>query len=118
MSQHEKASLLRELPSTDELLAVEPLVSIANGSGHSTALRIARSSIETLRREILAESENHDREQILQALAKTAGEVFSLEKSSRVNRVINATGVVVHTNLGRSVLSEPTVQAIIEQSGY
>ena len=60
MSQHEKASLLRELPSIDELLAIEPFVTIAAEAGHPTAVRIARASIETLRNEILAESVGHD----------------------------------------------------------
>ncbi|MEQ1764564.1 MAG: L-seryl-tRNA(Sec) selenium transferase [Pyrinomonadaceae bacterium] len=118
MSQHEKASLLRELPSIDELLTLEPLVSIADASGHSTALRIARSSIESLRREILDQSVNHDREQLVPALAKIAEETFSRERSARMNRVINATGVVIHTNLGRSVLSSEARQAMAENSGY
>jgi L-seryl-tRNA(Ser) seleniumtransferase len=118
MSQHEKTSLLRELPSIDELLAVEPFVAITAEAGHSTALRIARSSIETLRGDILAESVNHNREQLVAALAKTARDAFNRETSGRVNRVINATGVVIHTNLGRSVLSDAAVQAIVDDSGY
>lgn len=118
MSQHEKASLLRELPSIDELLAVEPLLSIGEGSGHSTALRIARSSIETLRREILADSLHQNREQLVAALSTIAGEIFDRERSAKVRRVINATGVVIHTNLGRSVLSESARQAVANNSGY
>ena len=118
MSQHEKAPLLRELPSIDELLAVEPLVSIAAAAGHSTAVRIARSSIETLRGDILAESVNHNREQLVAALTTIARDTFIRENSARVSRVINATGVVIHTNLGRSVLSDGAVQAITDNSGY
>ncbi len=118
MSQHEKASLLRELPSIDELLSVEPLASIAAAAGHSTALRIARSSIETLRREILDHSTLSTREHLVASLSKIATYSFHIETSSRVRRVINATGVVIHTNLGRSVLSDAAMQAIRQNSGY
>ena len=118
MSQHEKASLLRELPSIDELLATEPLVSISERAGHTTALRIARSSIETLRGEILTDSLHQNREQLVAALTKIAGEIFDRERSARVRRVINATGVVIHTNLGRSVLSEPARQAAADNLAH
>lgn len=118
MSQHENVSLLRELPSIDELLTVESLVWIAQAAGTSTALRIARSSIEILRHEILAGSVPFSREQLVAKVAKIAADSFARERSARTSRVINATGVVVHTNLGRSVLSETARQAMTDNSGY
>ena len=118
MSQQEKASLLRELPSIDELLAIEPFVAIIAEAGHPTALRIARASIDTLRSDILAGSENQGREQLVHKLSDLARETFERESSDHLNPVINATGVVIHTNLGRSVLSDAAVQAIASNSGY
>ena len=118
MAQHEQASLLRELPSTDELLMTAELVAIANEVGHSTALRIARTSIATLRRKILAESEQYNRGQLTKELQAIAGDIFIRERSSRTTRVINATGVIIHTNLGRSALSEAASRAIVDNSGY
>ncbi|MEO5858401.1 MAG: L-seryl-tRNA(Sec) selenium transferase [Pyrinomonadaceae bacterium] len=118
MSQHEKASLLRELPSIDELLALEPLAMIATSAGHATALRIARASIESLRAEILTKSVDRDREQLIDELVTIAGDAFSRETASRISRVVNATGVVIHTNLGRSVLSDLAIQAVTDNTGY
>lgn len=118
MSQHEKASLLRELPSIDELLAIEPFLAIAAEAGHPTAVRIARASIDALRNEILAESVKQDREALVQRLSNIAKATFAGETSGRVDRVINATGVVIHTNLGRSVLSDAAVKALGDNSGY
>ncbi|HLM61492.1 MAG TPA: L-seryl-tRNA(Sec) selenium transferase, partial [Pyrinomonadaceae bacterium] len=40
----------------------------------------------------------------------------TLEKASRLRRVINATGVIVHTNLGRAPLSENAIEALIENA--
>ena len=38
--------------------------------------------------------------------------------STRLQRVINATGVVIHTNLGRAPLSDPAKKAIVEAADY
>ena len=118
MSQHEKASLLRELPSIDQLLTIGPFVDLAANAGRSTALRIARESIETLRNEILTESVNQNRETLVNRVISLAKETLDSETSGRVVRVINATGVVIHTNLGRSVLSDAAVKALGDNSGY
>ncbi|HQU93443.1 MAG TPA: L-seryl-tRNA(Sec) selenium transferase, partial [Pyrinomonadaceae bacterium] len=118
MSQHEKASLLRELPSIDQLLTIEPFVDLAADEGHSAALRIARESIETLRNEILTESVNQNRETLVNRVISLAKETLDSETSGRVVRVINATGVVIHTNLGRSVLSDAAVQSLSANSAY
>ena len=118
MSQQEKATLLRELPSTDELLTAEPFAAIAASSGHSAAVRIARSSIGELRQIILDGGNRIERTEFMKTLAQFASDILARESSARVNRVNNATGVVIHTNLGRSVLSENAVEAIRRGSGY
>ncbi len=118
MPQHEKATLLRELPSIDELLATEPFFSIGVGGGHSAALRVARTSIDKLRNEILADPVYRDRQNLVEALARIAEGIMTEDRSVRIDRVINATGVVIHTNLGRSVLSADAIRAITTNSGY
>ena len=119
MSQQEKPSpLLRDLPSIDELLALEPFASIVGSDGHKSAVSIARISIDRVRQTILAGSVRKDREQLVEAATRIASEEFARENSRRIKRVINATGVVIHTNLGRSVVSIESLQAIERNSGY
>lgn len=118
MSQQEKASLLRELPSIDDLLAIDAFAAIVAEAGHQTALRIARASIDTLRATLIAEGVSHSRDQLILKLSDLARTALARETSVRVNRVINATGVIIHTNLGRSVLPESAVQAMADNSGY
>jgi L-seryl-tRNA(Ser) seleniumtransferase len=52
-----------------------------------------------------------------QLAAQVTGELDSLG-ARRIRAVVNATGVVLHTNLGRAPLSEAAVAAITEAAGY
>lgn len=76
----------------------------------------ARGAIDGVRQGVLAGTiEAVDGEAILEAACHSA--LATLRPSLR--RVINATGVVIHTNLGRSVLAESAVQAVVDAArGY
>jgi L-seryl-tRNA(Ser) seleniumtransferase len=98
---------LRELPSVDELMARPTVAALAAEHGRAIVLRSARQALAGLRREIAdgAELGVGDIE------ARVRGTVAAaLEPSLR--RVINATGVVLHTNLGRAPLSNEAASAI------
>ena len=119
MENSEKATLLRELPSVDELLNSEVFLGIEKNSGRALALRNARAAIDIVRARI-ANSENSFTEaEIIPAVLEAAAQLSDRENLTGIRRVVNATGVVIHTNLGRSALSEKAVNAIVEQaSGY
>ncbi len=105
-----KNRILRELPSVDELLR-EPALKEA-ASSHSTALvaEAARSVLEALRGAILAGGKAGPSREALPALV-----LDELEKavSPGVVRVINATGTVLHTNIGRAILPQEAIEAVI-----
>jgi L-seryl-tRNA(Ser) seleniumtransferase len=90
---------LRDLPSVDRLLADERLRALADEHGHELVLAAARAALARAREEIQAGFEQED----LPARA-----IMELDRllAPRLRRVINGTGVVVHTNLGRAPLSE------------
>jgi L-seryl-tRNA(Ser) seleniumtransferase len=106
---------LRTLPSVDELLRTEPLRSAAGRAPQSLALTAAREAIERGRAEI---KRGHNGERSAEELARDA--VDDLDRAMRpsMRRVVNATGVVVHTNLGRAPLAEEALQAIERVVGY
>jgi L-seryl-tRNA(Ser) seleniumtransferase len=95
----EDAAGLRELPAVHELAA-------QLDAPHALAVRAARQAIEEAREAIRAGHEPRPdvRHRASQLLA-------DLERPS-LRRVINATGVIVHTNLGRAPLSEAAREAI------
>jgi L-seryl-tRNA(Ser) seleniumtransferase len=87
---------LRDLPSVDEL---------AGGADDPLAVDAARRVIERAREEIRAGSDPGDLGERLLAELEEA-------RRPRLRRVLNATGVIVHTNLGRAPLPEAAVERV------
>lgn len=94
---------LRDLPSVDEL---------ARASGDPLAVDAARSVLARAREEIKAGADPGDLGERLRAeLAAT--------RRPHLRRVLNATGVVVHTNLGRAPLAGAALERVAEAArGY
>ena len=109
-------ALLSSLPSVDELLKGAGVVSLLSGHPRAVVVQAIR--------EVLSEA----REKIIAArTADTSAEALSAAISRRIQKlsafsllpVINATGIVLHTNLGRAVLSEKALNNVIAVSkGY
>jgi L-seryl-tRNA(Ser) seleniumtransferase len=94
---------LRDLPSVDEL---------ARAAGDPLAVDAARAVIERAREEIRAGSDPGD-------LAARLREELADVRRPSLRRVLNATGIVVHTNLGRAPLAEQALARVVEAGrGY
>ncbi len=96
-----KQDKLRALPKIDELAMA--LEDISAAYGRVLVTECAREEIQALRAALLAgEDRAVDKESVLAAVRSRV----RAETSPSLRPVINATGVVLHTNLGRAVLSE------------
>ncbi|MDQ2746718.1 MAG: L-seryl-tRNA(Sec) selenium transferase [Acidobacteriota bacterium] len=120
MEEYHKREILRRLPSIDALLHsdIAAEISLKAGAKHLTTL--ARTAIGEVRRKITdGENENQSREDLLSEAATILEKLWRGENNSALRRVINATGVIVHTNLGRAPLSEKARRALVETAfGY
>ena len=94
---------LRELPSVDELLRDERLAR----EPHGLALEAARATLERAREEVRAGVDPGD-------VAERALEELAALRRPRLRCAINATGVIVHTNLGRAPLAEAALERVQE----
>ena len=103
-----KKERLRGLPAVDAVLRDPAGATLAGHHGRTKAAAAIRETLEGLRREILAGGEPEISEN---AVATAASRLLS---GRGLRRVVNATGVVLHTNLGRSVLSERATAAAAE----
>ena len=111
-----RTDLLRALPQVEELMQAAPMKALEAIVPRSMLVDRARAAVDGQRQLILAGTVDAvDVEAILTDAVN--GALATLRPSLR--RVINATGVIIHTNLGRSVLAEPAVQAVVEAArGY
>ena len=98
---------LRDLPSVDVLLRDERLAAEPRGR----AREAVRAALERAREEIRA---GHDPGDLVE---RALGEL-ARERRRSLRRVLNATGVVVHTNLGRAPLAAAAVEHVAAAAGY
>ena len=105
-----KNQLLRTLPKVDELLKEERINTELKSNSRTIVVEALRKTIDSYRSKILEGSiESFSKEDIL----KSFKEELKEKKISKLRKLINATGVIIHTNLGRSILSKEAVQSVI-----
>ena len=114
---NEIQQLFRSLPKVDELLKHPQLADLCATLSYSVTLESARYVIEHARAEIkagtLTEPLSED------AIAQLAVDEAHKRMQPSLRRVINATGIIIHTNLGRSILADSALKAVQEAaSGY
>jgi len=109
-------TLFRALPSIDACLA---LLEGHIDAPHSLIKASIIAFLDEYRQRIKLGKICSAEEITLSALEKPLIEYVQRQVHPKFQRVLNATGVVVHTNLGRSVLAEEAVQAVSQVcSGY
>ena len=107
--------LLRQLPSVDEALKDERVRAWVERFPRVLVVDAIRTALDRKRKEVLDGSRStREVDLSLTAVLDAAGSVLRKLSEPSLRPLINATGVVVHTNLGRSLLSEAALQRIIE----
>ncbi len=110
-----KAELFRRLPSVDELLKGADMVALIEREGRTAVIDAVRTVLDRLRAEVAAGALDEDRFQLA-----VSGVATAVERQLRqalaysLRPVINATGVILHTNLGRAPLLESAFDHIRE----
>lgn len=118
MMQNVPAELYRKLPSVDELVRATELRILVEREGESAVIDAARTVLARLREEIAAGIVNEKTIDV--ALAGLGGAVErQLRQALRysLQPAINATGVILHTNLGRAPISRAALEHILEVAG-
>jgi len=111
-------SPLQAIPSVDQLLKTDSATELRNVVGAERLTEIARQITGDIRREIQTSGTTPDRQTLLNDAIRRLEQFRESETSTGIRRVINATGVVLHTNLGRAPLSEPARAAVANAAGY
>jgi L-seryl-tRNA(Ser) seleniumtransferase len=110
--------LLKKLPSVDDILKENRALLWLASHPRVLVLDAVRQALDTRRRSILgaANTSSSFDEQALSmpAILDLAGAILAELSEPSLKPVINATGVVVHTNLGRSMLSEQAIERVAQ----
>ena len=115
MKTGEKSQLFRRLPSVNELLRDAAVSSLVASYGHDPVVDSARAVLAQMRQEITS-GLLHDEKLELALSGLTAAVENHVRQALgySLRSVINATGVILHTNLGRAPLAEAAIEHIRE----
>jgi L-seryl-tRNA(Ser) seleniumtransferase len=115
---------LRALPSVDEVLRAAEANSLNGRASHARLTRLARAVTNELRAELRTHAPatsngDHSRASLLAEAVRRLSAQVERDGATGLRRVINATGVILHTNLGRAPLSDAARRALTEEAaGY
>ncbi|MBT6887567.1 MAG: L-seryl-tRNA(Sec) selenium transferase, partial [Gemmatimonadales bacterium] len=101
----------RSIPSVDALLAAEEFVGLVGDYGHERVVAAARRVLDAVRGAIAAGDVRGGLSEIASYVSDVAG-VLERDAVPSLREVVNATGVVLHTNLGRAPLADVAAQAM------
>jgi L-seryl-tRNA(Ser) seleniumtransferase len=107
------ADILRNIPSVTQLIETEALRELANRVGQSVVVARIRTVLDAARDEIRASGDGGGAPSTAELADRVARDVLEGERSS-LRPVINATGILLHTGLGRSPLAEEAIEAMVE----
>ena len=107
--------LLRQIPKVDDLLKEPVLEALCKEMPALTVTRAIRQALDQLRKDVLegkiGELPARD------ALCAKIAVLACRENAPSLRRVINGTGIILHTNLGRACLSDKAAQAAASVAG-
>ena len=107
--------LLRQIPKVDDLLKMPVLEALLEQMPAQTVTRAVRQTLDELRQDVL-EGKIEELPQ-REALCNKIEVLARKTDAPSLRRVINGTGIILHTNLGRACLSEKAAQAACSVAG-
>ncbi|MGZ4819127.1 MAG: L-seryl-tRNA(Sec) selenium transferase, partial [Terriglobales bacterium] len=109
--ENRNPQLFRKLPSLDELLRTPEMTRMVEREGRAATLDAARTVLERLRAEISSGSMDEPRIEVaIGGLPDAVQRELRRTLEPSLRPVINATGVVLHTNLGRAPLGRAALE--------
>jgi L-seryl-tRNA(Ser) seleniumtransferase len=114
-----RQEVLRKIPSVDEILSRPEISGLLRTYPREAMVEAIRSTLKRLREALLRQEEPLGVDESFFSfdhLLPLFQKELERQTRPRLQRVINATGVVIHTNLGRSPLHPTAIQHLVEVS--
>ena len=111
-------SLLRQIPSVEKILEDSAIRNLALQCDRPFLLSILRSTLDSFRQEVSRGTEiNINPADLFCYLIQRIGGEFRRQTTPSLRKVVNATGIILHTNLGRAPLGEFALEHLRETAG-
>jgi len=113
----ERQNSLRELPSVDTLLKTSASETLITRYGHDVVTNALRDTLSKIREEII-----NDKSAKLKATAESSiltvtEKELASKQQPRLKRVVNAAGIILHTGMGRAVMSPVVAKSLSQLTG-
>ncbi len=121
MSSTLRQQILRKIPSVEETLSRPEIKSLLKNQPRGVVVEAVRRTLKRLREEILHKEDLSEIDPSFfsfDSLFPLFQKEIEIQVRPRLFRLINATGIIIHTNLGRSPLHPSALQHIIDISKY
>lgn len=105
---------LRELPAVSEVLMRPEVASLIADQGRAVLVETVRHSLQSVRTEILQGRLQADRQTLTDHIIADVLHRLVAHEMQRLAPVINATGIILHTSLGRAPLAPAAVAAVVD----
>ncbi len=106
------STLLRQLPQVDALLGSSGMASLLKAYSRQEVADTLRAALHTLRSDLKAGRLNQLPDFESEAFAQSLAEKIESERQPNLRPAINATGIIIHTNLGRARLAPEALAAM------
>ncbi|MEA4963112.1 MAG: L-seryl-tRNA(Sec) selenium transferase [Lutispora sp.] len=116
MTMLDKKNLLSSIPSVDELLNNEEINKLLDVCPRAVLVDSIRDCLKKYRDYILKSQDINEAELKLNDIIAAIGEHVKKKMDNHLKRVVNGTGVVLHTNLGRACISSSVIESLLEIS--
>lgn len=111
----QKKNLFRLIPKVDEILEYDKIKELLEHMPRKLVVDSIREEIDSLRKDIM---ENKvDEEEVnrrIKILVDLVLERANKKASYKLKRVVNATGVILHTNLGRALINKEVMENVVD----
>ncbi|MEM7253593.1 MAG: L-seryl-tRNA(Sec) selenium transferase [Pseudomonadota bacterium] len=106
------------IPAVEQLLQHDDAKALTERYGHGVVRDALRESTQALRSQIQADGAGALPDNPTDALVAAVSDTLATRDRSTHRPVFNLTGTVLHTNLGRAVLPEPAIDAMVEAARF
>ena len=111
--------MLKTLPKIDEILLILEKENVFDKAPRDFVVKTCRAVVGKMRETILTAPKKGEHSAFIPSAEKAANEVKEKIEGLRaysLRRVVNATGIILHTNLGRAPLSEEALASVVTSS--